>query len=229
MQQLAYWYAADAPPSLGGGGAPPSPPPAAAGDVTEVVHAVEAARALLLAHTYDAAREGLLDAALPLLGAARDADEATSAERAAGALLGAHASPRLHQLSLRAEAALEADELDRALSSLDAAVEVDEGHADTYVRRATVYVRLGHYRRALADATKALELEQKLGVAVEGRRRRAQVQGGDRSLRGRPRAPVGRRRGQRHLPHQPQPRSAECRGVAPRRARRFVGISKPDA
>ena len=178
VQQLAYWYAADAPPSLGGSGAPPTPPPAAAGDVTEVVHAVEAARALLLAHTYDAAREGLLDAALPLLGAARDADEATSAERAAGALLGAHASPRLHQLSLRAEAALEADELDRALSSLDAAVEVDEGHADTYVRRATVHVRLGHYRRALADATKALELEPKhfgawrwKGAALRGARK----------------------------------------------------------
>ena len=186
VQQLSYWYPLDAPPAIdaGGGVAPvaPSATEEAGGGAHEVVtssegvaaearsapvtttpiglaHNVDAMLTLLRAHLLDAARERLLDSALPLLAAARNGEEAQAAERTCRALLAAHTSPRVVELADEAELLLETDDLRAALATLDQAVALDANHADTYTRRAAVHVKAGRYRRALADATRALELE----------------------------------------------------------------------
>ena len=127
-----------------------------------VVRVIKSARALLRAHAIassDAVRSQHLDAALALLGTARDSTEASTAERLTCAILAAHPSDSLTELTRRADTALEHDDLAAAQIELDAALALDATHADNYARRANVHVRNSKHRRALADAEKALALE----------------------------------------------------------------------
>ena len=127
-----------------------------------VVRVIKSARALLRAHAIassDAVRSQHLDAALALLGTARDSTEASTAERLTCAILAAHPSDSLTELTRLAETALEHDDLAAAQIELDAALALDATHADNYARRANVHVRNSKHRRALADAEKALALE----------------------------------------------------------------------
>jgi Tfp pilus assembly protein PilF len=127
-----------------------------------VVRVIKSARALLRAHAIassDAVRSQHLDAALALLGTARDSTEASTAERLTCAILAAHPSDSLTELTWRADTALEHDDLAAAQIELDAALALDATHADNYARRANVHVRNSKHRRALADAEKALALE----------------------------------------------------------------------
>ena len=127
-----------------------------------VVRVIKSARALLRAHAIassDAVRSQHLDAALALLGTARDSTEASTAERLTCAILAAHPSDSLTKLTRRADTALEHDDLAAAQIELDAALALDATHADNYARRANVHVRNSKHRRALADAEKALALE----------------------------------------------------------------------
>ena len=127
-----------------------------------VVRVIKSARALLRAHAIassDAVRSQHLDAALALLGTARDSTEASTAERLTCAILAAHPSDSLTELTRRADTALEHDDLAAAQIELDAALALDATHADNYARRANVHMRNSKHRRALADAEKALALE----------------------------------------------------------------------
>ena len=127
-----------------------------------VIRVIKSARALLRAHAIassDAVRSQHLDAALALLGTARDSTEASTAERLTCAILAAHPSDSLTELTRLAETALEHDDLAAAQIELDAALALDATHADNYARRANVHVRNSKHRRALADAEKALALE----------------------------------------------------------------------
>ena len=110
-------------------------------------------------YRYATARSQHLDAALALLGTARDSTEASTAERLTCAILAAHPSDSLTELTRRADTALEHDDLAAAQIELDAALALDATHADNYARRANVHVRNSKHRRALADAEKALALE----------------------------------------------------------------------
>ena len=181
VQQLAFWYPSDAPPPLpaesvaepvaGGGGEGVGEEASAilqtaGASLQSVVRAVESARDLLRAHTLDEATSGRLSDLLPLLHHARNGEEASVAERAATGLLAAHPSSELLDLLAAAEARLETDDVPAALELLDRAEALDERHADTYVRRASAYMKAGRARRALADASRALEIEPRHVIAL---------------------------------------------------------------
>ena len=85
--------------------------------------------------------------------------QASTAERLTSAILAAHPSDSLTELTRRADTALERDDLAAAQIELDAALALDATHAESYARRANVHVRQSKHRRALADAEKALALE----------------------------------------------------------------------
>ena len=197
VQQLEYWYPSDRPPSMDAEAAAAA---AASGEATaadadalptlsvtaqatrasvdSVVRAVESARDLLRAHALDASQGAVLEPLLQLLSSARDGEEASAAERAAGVLLASHSSNELASLMGQADAHLDSDDVADALVALDLAVQVDDTHAETYARRAAVHMRSGRARRALADASRALELEPRhlsalrlKGAALRGARR----------------------------------------------------------
>ena len=205
VQQLEYWYPSDRPPPMGAEAAAAAEAASAASaaaaasdaaseapltptlsataqatraSVESVVRAVESARDLMRAHALDASKGAVLEPLLHLLSSARDGEEASAAERAAGVLLASHSSDELASLMGQADAHLDSDDVADALTALDSAVAVDDTHAETYARRAAVHMRAGRARRALADASRALELEPRhlsalrlKGAALRGARR----------------------------------------------------------
>ena len=99
-------------------------------------------------------------------------------ERACAALLAAHPSEEVARHTARAEAAVEREEAGDALRHLDLALEIDEGHADTWARRARAHALAGRHAPSLEAAGRALELEpahfgahMQRGAALRGLRR----------------------------------------------------------
>lgn len=187
LQQLAYWYPSDQAPGLACGddvlttvGKPVTSAVAQEGSasVELVDRAMASAQDFLRAHYLDANRAGILDSFLQLLTHSRNGNEAAVADQAVHAIIGAHPSNEVTACTQQANSCLEADDVDGALEALDTALKLDEHHADTFARRAAVYLRAERPRRALDDATRALALEPRhigalkcKGAALHGVRR----------------------------------------------------------
>ncbi len=168
VQELLFHFPSDQPLAL----------PETARALAEAALALSRLRRHLHSELSSARRDGALVHLREIMRAAESLDDARYAERFSEELLAAHPKASVTSNLWEARLADERQDDEAALSALDAALKLDDTHAETWVRRGAIHLRARRRKQAHADAARAIELEplhlgarELLGAALEGMRR----------------------------------------------------------